>query len=204
MSRGYVYVLSNPSMPGLVKIGRTTRSVEQRVNELWQTGVPTPFVVEDDFHTPDCVELEQIAHNFFSESRLSASREFFAVEAKVAAQFLRVQVRCQINALVSEFDECLIAVEETTHVSDEAIFALSEAFGEPSYTIAAAIEELNPDEIADALDRYKEKSMMRKWRRVEGLGLGSLDPEDIQAEIAARDLDASPAPDTGERTNGPH
>lgn len=58
MSKGYVYVLSNPCMPGIVKIGKTTRSVEDRANELYQTGVPEPFKVEEFFHSPDCHELE--------------------------------------------------------------------------------------------------------------------------------------------------
>ena len=34
-----VYVLTNPAMPGLVKIGRTTREDPQvRMNELYTTG----------------------------------------------------------------------------------------------------------------------------------------------------------------------
>lgn len=41
---GIIYVLTNPAMNGLVKIGKTSReSVDQRLNELYSTGVPVPF-----------------------------------------------------------------------------------------------------------------------------------------------------------------
>lgn len=44
LKSGIVYVLSNPAMPGLVKIGKTTRgSVDARLSELYSTGVPVPF-----------------------------------------------------------------------------------------------------------------------------------------------------------------
>ena len=40
----YVYVLTNPAMPGLVKIGRTDSSdPTTRVTQLYPTGVPVPF-----------------------------------------------------------------------------------------------------------------------------------------------------------------
>ena len=39
-----VYVLTNPAMPGIVKIGKTNRDDPQvRMNELYTTGVPLPF-----------------------------------------------------------------------------------------------------------------------------------------------------------------
>ena len=51
---GYVYILSNSGMPGLLKIGRTTRSVGDRVAELNSaTGVPAPFAVEAWFESAD-------------------------------------------------------------------------------------------------------------------------------------------------------
>ena len=41
--KGLVYVLSNPAMPGLVKIGQTTNEITSRMNELSNTGVPLHF-----------------------------------------------------------------------------------------------------------------------------------------------------------------
>ena len=40
-----VYVLTNEAMEGMVKIGRTTTSVEQRIRELDNTSMPLPFCV---------------------------------------------------------------------------------------------------------------------------------------------------------------
>ena len=44
---GYVYILSNPAMPGLLKIGYTERDVQERVKELSNTGIPSPFEDRD-------------------------------------------------------------------------------------------------------------------------------------------------------------
>jgi len=41
--KGLVYVLTNPAMPRLVKIGQTTDKITSRMNELNTTGVPLPF-----------------------------------------------------------------------------------------------------------------------------------------------------------------
>jgi hypothetical protein len=40
---GIVYILTNPVMPGLVKIGQTTNEISNRLNDLNTTGVPLPF-----------------------------------------------------------------------------------------------------------------------------------------------------------------
>ena len=43
MAEGIVYVLTNPAMTGIVKIGKTTRGMSARLSELYSTGVPLPF-----------------------------------------------------------------------------------------------------------------------------------------------------------------
>jgi hypothetical protein len=73
----YLYVLSNPAMPGLIKIGKTTTSPDQRMAELYSTGVPAPFVLELSLQVEDCHVSERKAHQALIDCRLSSNREFF-------------------------------------------------------------------------------------------------------------------------------
>ncbi|MFG6660077.1 GIY-YIG nuclease family protein [Sulfitobacter sp. 915] len=101
--KGYVYVLSNPSMPGLVKIGRTKHDPMHRACQLFQTGVPQPFAVETAVKSPDCVELEANLHHQLRRSRLTKKREFFAVSVRKAEIILLDLRDKQLNAIVQEF-----------------------------------------------------------------------------------------------------
>jgi len=78
----FIYILENTLMPGLVKIGRTERSVSERVNELSSsTGVPTGFTVVKEYAVANSVEAERIIHERLSDYRVSDNREFFKMEA---------------------------------------------------------------------------------------------------------------------------
>lgn len=55
-----VYVLTNPAMPGLVKIGKTTQlEVEDRMKQLYGTGVPVPFDCVFACKVKDAGEVEK-------------------------------------------------------------------------------------------------------------------------------------------------
>ncbi len=86
ISNGYVYVLSNPSMPNLLKIGYTERDVDERVEELNSTGVPVPFETEAIFGSPNAYEDEQAIHNILEQYRLANNREFFSIDIKEVVQ----------------------------------------------------------------------------------------------------------------------
>ncbi len=78
-------------MPGIVKIGMTTRSPKERSIELSDaTGVPTPFllVYYTDFH--DCEKAEKAIHSILEKKgyRVAANREFFRIEIKDAIDFV--------------------------------------------------------------------------------------------------------------------
>ncbi|NTU28833.1 GIY-YIG nuclease family protein [Brevibacillus sp. HB1.1] len=78
MSAGFVYILINNSMHGLVKIGRTQISSQERAKQLSNsTGVPAPFIVAYDLYAQDCVKLERELHEKLSDFRVSQNREFF-------------------------------------------------------------------------------------------------------------------------------
>jgi hypothetical protein len=84
MEAGWVYVLVNSSIPGLAKVGRTSRDPAGRAVELSAvTGVPTPFVVAFDQHFSDCHQAEQIIHDEMDRRgwRAAANREFFRASA---------------------------------------------------------------------------------------------------------------------------
>lgn len=60
---GIVYVLTNPAMPGLVKIGMTTRdNLDARMRELYGTGVPVPFECKYacKVKASDCAKIEKL------------------------------------------------------------------------------------------------------------------------------------------------
>jgi hypothetical protein len=85
----FIYVLENASMPGLVKIGRTERNVSERVSELSShTGVPTGFIVVNEYAVANSVEAERIIHDRLSDYRVADNREFFKMEAEDAKDII--------------------------------------------------------------------------------------------------------------------
>ena len=87
---GIVYVLTNPAMPGIVKIGRTSRDpVDARLKELYSTGVPVPFECEFAGKFLDEAEVEKELHEAFDRFRLNPSREFFEIEPERVLPLLK-------------------------------------------------------------------------------------------------------------------
>ena len=74
-----VYILVNPTMPGIVKIGRTTQGVRKRMEQLNTTGVAQPYECFYAAFVHDDVEVEKALHEHFSEFRVNQRREFFEV-----------------------------------------------------------------------------------------------------------------------------
>lgn len=90
---GIVYLLLNPALPNLVKIGKTQGTAEERARQLSGTGVPASFVVVYKKDFDDCDAAERFVHVLLETRgyRVAANREFFdvpvpvAIEAKLAA-----------------------------------------------------------------------------------------------------------------------
>jgi len=75
---GCVYILSNPAMRGLVKIGQTKGELQRRVDQLSAaTAVPSPFIVEAYFLSQRPRDEEALAHSELKNFRHHAGREFF-------------------------------------------------------------------------------------------------------------------------------
>ena len=84
---GWVYVLLNPSMPEIYKVGMTDRTPEERAKELSaSTSVATPFLVIYKQRTNYPKQLEFVVHKELekSNSRVNQNREFFNGDPSVA------------------------------------------------------------------------------------------------------------------------
>ena len=88
---GIVYVLTNPAMPGLVKIGMTNKdSVDKRMKELFNTSVPVPFECEYACKVTNCSEVEKALHIAFNPNRILPQREFFEITPEQAIAILKL------------------------------------------------------------------------------------------------------------------
>jgi hypothetical protein len=75
---GWVYIMRNPSIPNMVKIGSTLNDPEERARQLsTATGVPTPFFVVHAVATRWPRETEEHFRNDHRWCRVSPNREFF-------------------------------------------------------------------------------------------------------------------------------
>ncbi|MDR1072058.1 MAG: GIY-YIG nuclease family protein [Treponema sp.] len=75
---GKVYILTNDSMPGIIKIGIIDQeSIEDRIKQLDNTSIPMAFrfyfAIESDRYS----DIEKNIHDAFSDFRVRKNREFF-------------------------------------------------------------------------------------------------------------------------------
>jgi hypothetical protein len=98
---GYIYVLSNPSMDNLVKIGKTSRDPSSRATELSSaSGVPGKFVVVHSVWALNIEVAEDKVHNKLEDHRYNQRREFFEIDVKKAIEMVD-EVVDDVNSRVS-------------------------------------------------------------------------------------------------------
>lgn len=83
----WVYVLTNPTMPGLCKIGFTKNKPSERVKQINSgTGVAMDFVVEWAFPCFNAHDVEKQVHKYLEDNgfRVNKNKEFFNVSVNEA------------------------------------------------------------------------------------------------------------------------
>ncbi len=97
--KGWVYVITNRSMPGLVKIGYSMKDPDLRAGELDHSGTPHPYVVEYDVLVEEPREIEQKAHSNLAHIR--EGKEWFRCSPEEAV--VAIQTVVGNNALIQNF-----------------------------------------------------------------------------------------------------
>ena len=91
VAAGYVYILTNPSLKGMVKIGKTRRPVNTRSKELYNTAIPTEFVEFASLKTSKYAQVEELVHRILTKltrKRVSEKREFYKIKPQEALEIL--------------------------------------------------------------------------------------------------------------------
>ena len=103
-----IYILTNPVIPDLVKIGKTT-NLEERVRSLSShSGVPVPFEVYYACVVSDSSEVEKRVHDGFGDHRVNPKREFFRINPERVLSILKlveIQNVTPNNDFVEDQDE---------------------------------------------------------------------------------------------------
>lgn len=110
--KGIIYILSNPAMPGIIKIGKTIQEdVKTRMQQLYQTGVPLPFECVYAASVNNVDEVEKALHLAFNPNRLNPKREFFEIEAIQAIVIIKLLQIENVSQQVEQEVEVIDQVE---------------------------------------------------------------------------------------------
>ena len=86
MAKGYIYIMTNPSLKNMVKIGYAT-NVEERRRQLSTTALPYEYEIFATYETSGKLEdkkLHKLIDNLNPDLRVSKNREFFVMSAEDA------------------------------------------------------------------------------------------------------------------------
>lgn len=116
-NKGYVYILTNPSFrEDWVKIGKTSKSVEQRVRDLDGTAVPLPFKIYATLKTVKYSEVEKAVHetiDSLTDKRIRQNREFFNITPMEAYNILKRLATMLDDAELKLYEEETIPMVST-------------------------------------------------------------------------------------------
>ena len=118
MNYGFIYCLSNPSMPGIYKVGKTDRAPSQRCFELSNsTSVPEPFSILFYVEVDSALQTERALHRDLEACRVSLNREFFRCEPLVIYNWLLSNCDIETEWLDGEMQYELVKEREAKQSS---------------------------------------------------------------------------------------
>lgn len=121
-----IYILTNPALDGLIKIGKTTNLVDRLRSLSSSTSIPAPFAVYYHCEIRDDFKLEEVERNLhfvFGPERYNKQREFFRTDPE------RARTALLPYAKLNKIDQDPGLEEYEREVAEET--ALTEASNRP-------------------------------------------------------------------------
>lgn len=116
MAKGFIYIMTNPCLQNMVKIGYAT-DVEERRKQLSTTALPYDYEVYATYETPGKLEdkkLHKLIDNLNPDLRVSKNREFFIMSPEDAYGLL------ESIAIISGSQDKLSKVTDFTEQNEQA------------------------------------------------------------------------------------
>ena len=89
LGEGHLYILANKSIPGILKIGYTDRTPQERVKEINSaTGVITNWYIANSFACRSPKVIESLVHTQLKDCRITSNKEGFAVNLTEAERII--------------------------------------------------------------------------------------------------------------------
>lgn len=91
---GWIYILSTREIRDLLKIGMTTRTIEERTREInAATGIAVPFGVRSCWRVKNPMISEKLIHKNLAYARIRGDREFFRLDFLDARKLISETLR---------------------------------------------------------------------------------------------------------------
>jgi len=170
---GYLYFLINQSMPGLIKIGYTYNSVDERIQELNTSGVPSPFTLGACYLVNNAKQCELTLHKAFHQNRLNKKREFFKMDLfeaidksiPIIKKYIIENTQDALNKIRNDEEkQFLDEVDDLEIYFMQIILHDSYALKEPITTekLAESQSTFHPIELEDKLLHLSEKGLIQQ------------------------------------------
>lgn len=132
---GTIYVLANPAIPGLIKVGKTTRSVDARMKELSSaTGVASEFLLIYEQLFVDVDSAEKQIHTILEVKgfRHASNREFFNANPSDVIKIIN-SIKGKADEIIDE--SCVIAKSRSAFINNDEDDEFGELTGTEDHII---------------------------------------------------------------------
>ena len=109
MKSGYLYIISNPSFPGFLKIG-VTENIEARLRTYQTSDPKRAYKVEFYIQHPDCYEAEK---------RIKEMMKYFSTDTIQRGEWFK----CELSVAIVRLQETLTDFEEGLYSRMENIIS---------------------------------------------------------------------------------
>lgn len=171
---GWVYVLTNEAMPGLVKVGQTYKTPEIRAQELYrETGVAAQYVVVYKAFVPNYEQVEKVVHDKLKSAGKHYNKEFFKCEAFEAIRHIRDSTTIKFQESKEDVDR-KIRQQKELEEKQKALAAQQET---ERQRLAKKKEQQEVEQRLAAEAETREKELVEKagnWKGASQTGCGTL------------------------------